>query len=312
MKDSKPSVSVVIPTRNRPDLVVRAVRSALEQTFGDLEVVVIMDGPDAATKAALSKIHDIRLRSLELPHSLGGAATRNAGVRAATGEWIAFLDDDDEWLAGKLARQLEVASESEAPEPIIACRLVASTPSGEYVWPRRIMRADEHVSEFVMARRDLFQGEGLLQTSMLMARKRLLDQVPFDDHVMRHQEWDWLLRVSRVPGVRIEFAPEPLLIWYVEQSRSSISNQSNWRYSFDWIRQRRQLVTERAYAGFLMTLVTALAARARDWSAIRPLLTEAVRFGRPDLAQLAVFAGLWLLPTSFRRRLRRLATSAVL
>ena len=119
MKDSKPTVSVVIPTRNRPDLVVRAVRSALEQTFGDLEVVVIMDGPDAATKAALAKIHDIRLRSLELPLSLGGAAARNAGVRAATGEWIAFLDDDDEWLAGKLARQLEVAHESEAPEPII-------------------------------------------------------------------------------------------------------------------------------------------------------------------------------------------------
>ena len=312
MKDSKPAVSVVIPTRNRPDLVVRAVRSALAQSFEDLEVVVIVDGPDAATRAALSEIHDIRLRSLELSHSLGGSGARNAGVRAVTGEWIAFLDDDDEWFAGKVARQLEVARQSEAPEPIVACRLIARTPTGEYVWPRRIMRANEHVSEFVMARTDLFQGEGLLQTSMLMARKRLLDQVPFDDQVMRHQEWDWLLRVSRVPGVRIEFAPEPLLIWYVEQNRSSISSQSNWRYSFDWIRQRRQLVTERAYAGFLMTLVTALAARARDWSAIRPLLSEALRFGRPNPAQLAVFAGLWLLPTSFRRRLRRLATSAAL
>lgn len=310
MSKFHPTVSVIIPTRNRAELVVRAVGSALAQTYDNLEVVVVIDGPDPESAGAVRGIGDPRLRVLELAQSIGGAGARNEGVKAAAGEWIAFLDDDDEWLAGKVNRQLQIAQQSSAGEPIVACRLIARTPSGRYVWPRRLMRPGEHVSDFVMSRSDLFQGEGLLQTSMLMARKRLLEQVPFDGQVRRHQEWDWLLRVHTLPGVRVEFAPEPLMIWYAEEKRESISNQSNWHYSLEWIRRRRGLVTKRAYAGFLMTLVTALAARARDWSAIKPLLWEAMRFGRPNATAIAVFVGLWLVPTGFRRRLRHLATGA--
>src|ERR1700687_3739953 len=164
MTEPNPTVSVVIPTRHRPELVVRAVRSALGQTFRNLEVLVVIDGPDLATAGALREVRDPRLRLLQLSQSVGGAGARNEGVKAAGGEWVAFLDDDDEWLAVKLDRQLQIARQSYAREPILACRLIASTPSGRYVWPRRMIRPGEHVSDFVMSRTDLFQGEGLLQT----------------------------------------------------------------------------------------------------------------------------------------------------
>ncbi len=301
-----PLVSVVIPTRNRSDLVVRAALSALNQTFSKLEVIVVIDGYDLKTSSALHELQDQRLHVLEVPQRIGGSAARNVGVQAARGEWIAFLDDDDEWLQNKIERQLQIAVNSRASEPVIACRLLAKSPKGEYLWPRRTLGAGEHVSDFVMARRDLFQGEGLLQTSMLMARKRLLESVPFATEVRRHQEWDWLLRVTSVPGVCIEFAPEPLLIWHVEENRRSISSQANWQYSFEWIRQRRHLVTRRAYAGFLMTLVTALAARGHDWSAFVPILREAFASGRPSATDVVVFTGLWLFPEEIRRTLRAL------
>src|SRR5687768_2514241 len=91
-----PAVSVVIPTRARPELVRRAVRSALDQTLRDIEVVVVVDGPDPPTRQTLADIDDSRLRVVELAERGGAPAARNAGVRHARGRWTALLDDDDE------------------------------------------------------------------------------------------------------------------------------------------------------------------------------------------------------------------------
>src|SRR5216684_3398690 len=106
---NRPLVSAVIPTRSRAALVVRAVRTALNQTYANLEVIVVIDGPDEETMLALSGIHQPRLRVIVLAQSSGGASARNAGVEAAHGEWIAFLDDDDEWLPGKIENQIAAA-----------------------------------------------------------------------------------------------------------------------------------------------------------------------------------------------------------
>lgn len=92
-------VSVVIPTRNRPHLLLdRALRSALTQTLSNIEVIVVVDGPDPATLQTLHGITDPRLRVVALPENLGGAEARNVGVRHARAEWVALPDDDDEWL----------------------------------------------------------------------------------------------------------------------------------------------------------------------------------------------------------------------
>ena len=105
-----PLVSVVIPTRNRSGLVVRAVSSALAQTYGDIEVIVVVDGPDQGTAEALERVNDPRLKIVQLPESVGGSDARNAGVKAADGAWVAFLDDDDEWLPEKIQKQLSFSN----------------------------------------------------------------------------------------------------------------------------------------------------------------------------------------------------------
>ncbi len=102
MECTEPLVSVVIPTRNRPHLVGRAVRSALAQTLDAIEVIVVVDGPDEATLQALRQIDDARLRVKTLPRNLGPGEARNAGVGEAQSRWIAFLDDDDEWFPRNL------------------------------------------------------------------------------------------------------------------------------------------------------------------------------------------------------------------
>ena len=90
-----PLITAVIPTRGRADLVTRAVFSALHQSYPHVEVIVVVDGPDPDTLAALKAVDEQRLRVIALTENVGGSEARNIGVRAARGSWIALLDDDD-------------------------------------------------------------------------------------------------------------------------------------------------------------------------------------------------------------------------
>jgi glycosyltransferase involved in cell wall biosynthesis len=189
-----PQVSVVIPTRLRPALVLRAVRTALGQTLPDIEVIVVLDGPDPATRAALTGVDDDRLRVVGSPVPAGAPAARNLGVQHARAEWTALLDDDDEWLPAKLATQLALARRAPHPVPVVASRLLMRTPRADLVLPRRLPEPGEQLSEYLTVRRGLFHGEGFIQTSTIMAPTDLLRRVPFTDGLRRLQELDWCLR----------------------------------------------------------------------------------------------------------------------
>lgn len=101
------SVSVIIPTWNRSELLVAAVRSALTQTVPPLEVLVCDDGSTDDSEAAVAAIGDARVRWLAGERGGRPAIPRNRGIRESRGEWIAFLDNDDEWFPEKLERQLD-------------------------------------------------------------------------------------------------------------------------------------------------------------------------------------------------------------
>jgi hypothetical protein len=100
-------ISVVIPTYNRAALVGRAIGSALAQTHPDLEVIVVDDASTDATAEVVREIRDPRLRFLSLPRNTGVSRARNVGIHASRGEWVAFLDSDDEWLPRKLELQID-------------------------------------------------------------------------------------------------------------------------------------------------------------------------------------------------------------
>ena len=97
-----PSVSVVIPTRNRPQLLCRAIASIMKQNIDNIEIIVVLDGPDETTRSLLSDFSDLALKIIELPVHKGLEAASNAGIAVARGKWIALLDDDDEWLPDKV------------------------------------------------------------------------------------------------------------------------------------------------------------------------------------------------------------------
>jgi len=299
-----PDVSVVIPTCDRPDLVVRAVRSALAQTIDTIEVVVVIDGGDEATRAALAEMRDDRLRVVPLPERGGAPNARNVGVREARAQWTAFLDDDDEWLPGKLATQLAAARTARAPLPVVASRLINRTPRAEFVLPRRLPEPGEPVSEYLTVRRGLFHGDGFIQTSTIMAPTELLRRVPFTVGLRRQQELDWTLRAVSHPDVELVMTAEPLVVWHQDEDRPRISLESPWEAQFEWLRATRPLLTPRAYAALAMSVISSMAATTRSFRVFRVLLAEARRHGRPSVIDYVTYLQIWLIPPDLRHRLR--------
>ena len=302
-------VSVVIPTRNRPQLVKRAVNSVRAQTLQELEIIVVIDGEDRATLKTLAAIAEPRLQIVRLPESKGGGGARNVGVARARGEWIAFLDDDDQWFPTKLEQQLAVATTSSHSYPIISCYVIAKTPKGEFTYPLRLPTAGEHLSEYLLARSGWYFGEGLIQTSTIFTAKKLLQQVPFSEDLPKHQDWDWILRAYLLPGVGITFVTETLATWYVWEQRQSTSSKSNWRNSLTWIDANRHLITPKAYSSFLITQVAPQAASERQWQLFGQLLQKAIRFGKFNPKDLSLYLAMWLVPRELRRFLKTLIYS---
>ena len=105
-----PKVSVIIPTYNREKYVVKAIDSVLRQKFEDYEIIVVDDGSTDNTKEIVNKYGD-RIRYIYQDNS-GVSAARNAGIKLAKGEWLAFLDSDDEWMPDYLLTQIETADQN--------------------------------------------------------------------------------------------------------------------------------------------------------------------------------------------------------
>ena len=108
MTKKVPKVSVIIPTYNRAHLVGRAIRSVLNQTYQDFEIIVVDDGSTDNTEEVVKSFIDPRIRYIRHEKNKGAAAARNTGIKAAKGKFIAFQDSDDEWLPEKLQKQMKV------------------------------------------------------------------------------------------------------------------------------------------------------------------------------------------------------------
>lgn len=123
---NEPLVSIVIPTYKRPELVLRAVKSALNQSYNNIEVIVVDDnelGSDfrKQTKKLLSTVNDIRLNYVELKNNKGGCHARNFGLEISKGKYINFLDDDDYLYPEKIEKQVEVFINSINPLAVVGC-----------------------------------------------------------------------------------------------------------------------------------------------------------------------------------------------
>jgi glycosyltransferase involved in cell wall biosynthesis len=296
-------VSVVIPTRHRPKLVLRAIHSVLNQTHKEIELIVVIDGPDSATVTAVQALKDSRLQFVVNPRSLTAAGARNVGADRATGDWVAFLDDDDEWLPNKLERQMAFASGCGLA--LVSCLSRVVTPLATYVWPQEIYDHSIPFDEYLFDRRSLFLGSGFIQTSSFLLPRREFDRVRFNVE-SPHDDWELVLRLSKEIGLKIETVPEVLVVLYFEEDRPSLSTGATWLASLRWIESIRPIITPRAYSGFCLGVIGPRAAKEGGYRAFPELLQRAFRYGSPRIWHVTLYLASWLAPQGMRRRLRAL------
>lgn len=179
-------VSVVIPTYKRSEKLERAVNSVLAQTYKNIEVLVVSDNePDdeytAEAKRKIDSLGDSRARLILQEHHKNGAAARNAGIRAASGEYVAFLDDDDYWEKDKIQLQVEQLLSLDETWGGVCCKNKAYV-DGKLV-AALLPFKDGWVCKGVLAR--MLH----ISTDTILLRHNALDDAGyFDENLKRHQE----------------------------------------------------------------------------------------------------------------------------
>ena len=194
-------ISVIIPTNHRAHCIGRAQASVKQQGIEGLEVI---NCDDAATDNTLAIVKALMpsVRFIKLGFNQGAAAARNSALKLAQGDLIAFLDSDDEWLPGKLEKQ--IAFLCEHPE-------VGLCGSGHILACKDGSRVEFPGKNPLDWRRSLHGAQSFHGASTPLMRREVLEKVGFLDEKLRVlEDWDWMLRISR--EFRIHVLPEMLTI----------------------------------------------------------------------------------------------------
>ncbi|MGH7033562.1 MAG: glycosyltransferase family 2 protein [Stellaceae bacterium] len=204
MPSSGDAVSVIIPVFNRCGEILRAIASALGQTRPPGEIIVVDDASTDGTAEAVSALQKPRIRVLRQPRNQGAAAARNAGIEAAQGEWIAFLDSDDEWDVRKLELQMAALAGAGADMP--------ASITGYLIRDYRYSEtARFHPTEHDASLDALVWGCPLSIGSTLLARRAVFTEIGlFDPDLPRLEDWEWLMHY--LPAHRLNVVPEALAI----------------------------------------------------------------------------------------------------
>lgn len=270
------------------------------QTFTDFEIIIVIDGVDTRSKAVIEQLSEPRLRYIELSQKVGGAEARNAGVRAANGNWIALLDDDDEWLPNKLEIQLTAATTSQNDETLVTSLYICRAPGfADVMRPRRLPEKGERICDF------MFDLLCYFQTSTFFFSRSLYLRVPFDGSLLFFQDIDWILRISQDHTFKLVVVDQPLSIYHVPADRSSITTNLDWQARLRWGADRRHLLTKRAYSRFIVgTCVGRAVQDGAGWRGFSTLLREAMLVGSATPYLVAILCGAYFLPAKRRMQVR--------
>lgn len=194
-------VSVITPSYKQALLLERAIKSVLRQTYANLELLVVNDNENGdeytiAVEQIISKFNDPRLKLIYQEKHINGAAARNAGIREARGEYIAFLDDDDYWASEKLEKQVEVLSQLDMSWGGVTCRNVALR-NGSICAALSTLKDGDVCKDILLRLVNI-------STDCILLRRCCLDETGyFDIDLRRHQEVQLLSFFTRKYKIRM-------------------------------------------------------------------------------------------------------------
>lgn len=193
---SNPLLSIIIPTYNRPQLLARAVKSALAQTIDDFEVIVI----DDASPCAIDLPEHPRLRIVRLPENKGVVVARNVGANVARGKWLTYLDDDDELLPQMTQVSIDAATNSTLPPPVAVLSGTQVVDANGKVLQTRLPPTLPKGKHFFLE--EIEPGLSFLSKQTLMVEREVLLAIGgYDESFSSREHTEMFLRLNPVCSI---------------------------------------------------------------------------------------------------------------
>ena len=207
-----PKVSVVMATHNCAAFLDQSISSVLDQSYGDIELVIVDDGSTDNTKAVIGKyVGDKRCKYIKI-FRRGVSAARNEGIRISRGEFIAFLDADDFFLQNKISKQAALFEKK---------KYCGASYTNELYFKEG--QEKEIRSTYYHFSGDIFfylKRNDFIHTSTFMARREILEENMFDESLTSHEDWELFLRLAR-KGILFAYTNEPLTKVRVRQGSAT-------------------------------------------------------------------------------------------
>lgn len=227
-QDTTPLVSVVIPTYNRSKELARAIKSVLNQTYQNFEILVVDDGSEEDLRVVCDSFNDQRIKFLRNDTHINANVARNRGIKEAQGEYIAMLDSDDEYLPHHLSRRVEKIKEWNC-DGIFGSAYIDN--GVEIVTGlSRPVRKNENFTEYLFS-------DGFAPTPSHFYRKHAAKQIVWDEQILRHQDFDFSIRfadkfhfkVDHYPTIKIHWHPNTFQLLTEAQFRSQQAVFENYK-----------------------------------------------------------------------------------
>ncbi|WP_373509949.1 glycosyltransferase family 2 protein [Thiocapsa sp.] len=245
-KHHRELVSVVIPTFNRAPLIGRAISSVLAQSYPDIEVLVIDDGSTDDTPKVIQAFVDPRIRYLRRKTNLGASASRNEGIAAASGAFVAYLDSDDTWEPHKVERQLSAIRCHTDPSKVVSYSQIAIRRNNhDHILPLREKRADESIADYVLS-----DGCAIFPSTVLLSTS-LAQSTPFNQKYRIKEDWDHFIELENA-GAEWLFIQSPLTIYQGDRSIARLSGTSTPEENLTWLKDHQAHLSPATTQTFLL------------------------------------------------------------
>jgi len=212
-KNKKLKVSIILPTYNRPNLLYQAIKSILNQTYQNFEIIIIDDGLEKRSYNIIKKINDRRIKYIKNIENKGASFSRNIGIKNSTGKYIALLDDDDIWIPNKLEIQINFLKKN--PQIGVV---------GSWVKFLNSKKINKMFSNPDKIKTNLLFGSTMVHSTIII-RKEILDKnnLKYDEDLLTSEDYDLWNKLSKYTKF---YNIKKFLVKYKEHENNLTNNLS--------------------------------------------------------------------------------------
>lgn len=205
---SNEKISIIIPTYNREKLIKKSVESIINQTYKNIEIIIVDDASTDNTKEVIGKINDKRIKYYKLKKNKGACYARNYGIKKATGNYISFQDSDDIYKKDKLEKQINNLVKNNSD--LDFCKISINYQNICIIVPNETQ--EEQINDNKIL--DELCNGNFISTQAILVKKECIKKHLFDNKMPRLQDYDLLLRMA--PNINISYTNEVLVDLYTQ------------------------------------------------------------------------------------------------